>query len=141
MPAVRPLLFLAAATVFGAGCTATRPVLYPNDHLTRVGDAQAQRDIDECKRLAADYVSGHRHEAAKQTAAETGTGAAVGAAVGAAGGAVYGSAGQGAAAGAAGGAAAGLLHGILRRREPSPVYRNFVITCLGERGYRVIGWR
>ncbi|TSA42411.1 MAG: hypothetical protein D4R58_00220, partial [Betaproteobacteria bacterium] len=43
---------LLAAGV-AAGCATTqRPVLYPNAHLKTVGDAAAQRDIDDCLRMA-----------------------------------------------------------------------------------------
>ncbi|MEK7366619.1 MAG: hypothetical protein AAB195_01525, partial [candidate division NC10 bacterium] len=35
-----------------AGCAASTPVLYPNAHLTRVGQPQAQRDIAVCGQLA-----------------------------------------------------------------------------------------
>ena len=40
-----------------AACAAQRPVLYPNAQLTRVGDAAAQRDIDDCMQRAQQYVS------------------------------------------------------------------------------------
>ena len=47
-------LALAAAVVLVACASAQRPVLYPNAHLKNVGDASAQRDIDDCMRLADD---------------------------------------------------------------------------------------
>ena len=47
--------------------------------------------------------------------------------------------------GAAGGATAGLLGTMFgwmfRRSEPDPVYRNFVETCLRDKGYQPIGWQ
>jgi len=132
---------LAAMLVLGvAGCAASRPVLYPNEHLARVGDAGAQHDIDECKRLAEIYTSGRSSREARDVATQTVIASATGAAAGAAGGAVFGAAGRGAAAGAAGGAAGAVLHGLLHPRGPSDAYRNFVDACLSDRGYRVIGW-
>jgi hypothetical protein len=128
---------LAGALVALAGCAASRPVLYPGAKLESVSQAQVERDIEECRRLAERYrAAGRERQVARDTAVSSG----VGAAAGAAGGAVYGSAGRGAAAGAAGGAAAGLLSGIFRAGEPSQAYRNAVAACLEERGYRVIGW-
>ena len=50
-------------------------------------------------------------------------------------------AGRGAGAGAAVGATVGLLQAALSGGgESSQIYRNFVATCLSDRGYRVIGW-
>ena len=34
------------------GCSTKRPILYPNAHLKSVGIDQANRDIEECCRLA-----------------------------------------------------------------------------------------
>jgi outer membrane lipoprotein SlyB len=122
-----------------AGCAARNPVLYPNEQMQRVGSAAAERDIEECKSRAEQYVKdpGRGGDIARDTAIGAGTGAAVGAAVGA----VGGNAGRGAAQGAAGGATGGLIHGIFSGSEPSPVYKNFVERCLRERGYEPIGWQ
>jgi len=132
------LVLLAAILLVAAGCSARRPVLYPNPTLEKAGPVGADRDIAECMQLADAYVkSGSRTgEVARDAALGGGTGAAAGAV----GGAIYGNPGQGAAAGAAGGVTAGLLHGLFRESGPSPVYQNYVNTCLGDRGYRVIGW-
>jgi hypothetical protein len=129
---------LALAVVLLAGCAAARPRLYPNAQLQRVGNAAAERDIAECQALAREYgASGGR---ARDVATDTVTAGAVGAAAGAAGGAVWGNAGRGAASGAAGGAAAGLVSGLFRNRGPTALERNYVNTCLSERGYQVLGW-
>ena len=85
-----------------AGCSTLRPVLYPNDHYTTVGDAVAQGDIDACMTRAKEYVKagGADAQKAKEVAKQTGFGAASGAAIGAIGGAVGGGgAGQGAVVG------------------------------------------
>lgn len=143
-PRVILLLFLLLACT---SCASRRPVLYPNEHLKRVGSNAAERDIDDCMQRAEHYISsdGREGDVAGSAAAGAGAGAAVGAAGGAAGGAVVGSVGRGATAGAAGGAAAGMTAGLFRGAsrsgEPSPVYRNFVNRCLRERGYDPIGWK
>jgi len=131
-----PLLLLAA--LLAVGCSARRPVLYPNEKLDKAGPAGAQSDIDECIQLADGYVKsgGRAGEVAKDAAIGGGTGAAAGAV----GGAIWGSAGRGAAAGAATGVTAGLLHGLFKSGGPSPVYQSYVNTCLSDRGYRVLGW-
>jgi len=136
--------------VFGLGflfvgaCASRRPVLYPNDKLRSVGMATAQRDVDQCMRLADQYLSsGQVMGAAGDVATETAVGGATGAAVGAVGGAVLGNAGRGAAVGAATGATAGLMgsvFGSMRNRQPDAAYSNFVTRCLSERGYDTIGW-
>ena len=122
-----------------AGCTARRPVLYPNYHLRMVGAEVADEDIDACMALAREYGAdrGDGGEIAKGTAA----GAAVGGATGAAVGAVVGNLGKGAAAGAAGGAAGALTRGVIRSGEPDAVFRQFVERCLREKGYEPVGWR
>jgi outer membrane lipoprotein SlyB len=125
------------AIFFLAGCT-THPVLYPNAHVQRVGEAQAQRDIGECEALADHYV---KSDAGQQAAKETAIGAIGGAVIGGAGGAVTGDFGRGVGVGAAAGAAAGLVHGIIRASEPSPLFKSFVNRCLQERGYSPIGWQ
>ena len=115
-----------------------RPVLYPNAHLEKVGSEGAQADVADCTRLARDYV---RSSPAGEAARRTGEGAVVGGATGAAAGAVLGSAGRGAGAGAAGGASAGFLHWLFGARDPDPLERAYVETCLRERGYHPMGWR
>ena len=90
-----------------AGCSTLRPVLYPNEHYTTVGDAVAQGDIDACMTRANECVKagGADAQKAKEVAKQTGFGAASGAAIGAVGGAVGGGgAGQGAVVGVATGA-------------------------------------
>lgn len=120
-----------------AGCAASRPTLYPNDHLLKVGNAQAERDIDDCRRMADDYV---KQNPAADVATTTVVGAATGAAIGAVGGAIAGDAGTWAAAGAGMGATSGLIGGLFRASEPSPVYKQFVNRCLAEKGYEPFGW-
>lgn len=116
------------------GC-AWNPVLYPNTHLTNVGNEQAKQDIEDCRQQADAYV---KSDAAKEAVKDTGIG---GAGVGGAIGAVNGSFGRGVEMGAAGGAAAGLVGGIIKSTEPDPLYKTFVNRCLNEKGYDIIGWQ
>src|SRR5512143_1644669 len=97
-----------------AGCAARRPVLYPNEQFNKVGDAAAQRDIDDCLQRASQYVKsgGQSAQTAKQVGERAALGGGVGAASGAVGGAIAGNPGEGAAIGAASGATAGILSGL-----------------------------
>ncbi len=132
---MKQVLFVVLVLFF-TGC-ATGPVLYPNAHLQAVGEAQAQEDIAECELLADQYVKSDEGVAmAKSTAIGGAGGAVVGGAVGAA----TGSFGRSVGVGAAAGAATGLVHGIIQASEPSPIFKNFMIRCLQEKGYEVIGW-
>jgi len=143
---IKNFLVAAIFSLILIACAAQRPILYPNQHLQRVGNSAADRDINECMQRAEEYVSSGAGRAALEHAGVGGgTGAAIGAAAGAAGGAVLGRAGTGAAVGAAGGGAAGvtrgLIHGLTRKQSPSPVYKTFVNRCLRERNYDPIGWQ
>jgi hypothetical protein len=133
--------FLLLGVLAVAGCASSaRPVLYPNAHLSAVGQAQADADLAECRRLAeaagASAGSGQGEQAAKSGV----IGGAIGGATGAVGGAILGRPGTGAAVGAATGATAGLMRSLFRRDEPSQAYRGFVDRCLRERGYDPVGW-
>ena len=131
--------FLIALTSLSLwGCAGPRPVLYPNGHYEDVGQEQAERDIAECRELADTYTSSNNK--GQEVAQDTAVGAGVGAASGAVIGAIQGSAGKGAAIGAAAGATGGLLRSLLRGSGPNQTYKNFVNTCLKERGYKPIGW-
>src|ERR671922_991854 len=47
------LLGLAFGLVVGLGaCAGPKPVLYPNSHYQTVGQATAERDIADCRRVA-----------------------------------------------------------------------------------------
>ena len=138
---IRPLKLAIILLVAGivAGCAMTqRPVLYPNAHLKSVGDATAQRDIDDCLRMA---ESSGVAKSDNKVLQRGGEGAAVGAATAGVGTLIRGgSVGEGALAGAAVGGAAGAVHGAFRS-DLNPTYKNFVQRCLRDRGYDVIGWQ
>jgi len=147
----RPLMVVGALALTVpviAGCASSKkPVLYPNAKMQQTDRAEVERDIDDCRRLASEYVES---TAGKDVAKGAAVGGGAGAAVGAAGGAVRGAisgrgagagAATGAAVGAATGATAGAVHGAVKQSSPSPVYKQFVNRCLRERGYDVIGWQ
>jgi hypothetical protein len=137
---------LAAAFLLSlSGCGASRPVLYPNQHLKTVGSGTADQAISTCMAEADEYISsgGASEQKARNVAKGTAVGGATGAATGAVGGAIAGNAGQGAAVGAATGATAGMLgsvFGVFGDSGPSPTYQRYVERCLQERGYEPIGW-
>ena len=130
---------LLAAALLSVGCAAKRPVLYPNETVQSVGWEAAQRDVDECLRLAEGYGLGENP--AGRTAGSTAKGGALGGAAGAAAGAVRGGAGRRAGAGAAAGASVGLLRGLFRWRDPGQIEARFVQVCLRKQGYEVLGWK
>ena len=99
---MRVFLILGTSLTLVAGCTSQRPVLYPNELLKQAGTETANRDVDECKRRADEYLAsdGRTGDALASGAKGAATSATVGAAAGGAGGAVVGRAGTGAAVGA-----------------------------------------
>ncbi len=113
---------------------ASRPQLYPNQKLKSVGKEHAEEDVERCMADSEAYLKSSK---GKQVAKGAGAGAAIGAAMGAVGGLFTGNLGgsliRGGAVGAAGGAAVGGL-------SPDQLKRRYVNQCLGDEGYRVIGW-
>ena len=136
------IMLLLSLTALSA-CSLTQktvrsPDFYPNDHLSKVGKAQANHDTQYCMSLAGDYVK--EPEKWKEIAKTTATDAVVGTAVGAVGGAIVSNAGRGAGVGAATGALLGLVRSMQKSGEPDPNYERFVEQCLAEKGYRIYGW-
>ena len=134
---IRTLLVFSALLV--VACTPKRPVLYPNAYLQKVGQTQAEQDIEACIQMANDYKAGG--DRTKEIAMDTGKAAVVGAATGAVVGAISGDAGVGAAIGAAGAGTAALGYGLFHSAEPDPIFKQFVDKCLQDKGFQVIGWR
>lgn len=123
------------------GCaSAPSPVLYPNAKLNEVGQAEAERDIEACKQMAAAGGANPAPGQAGRSAGGAAVGGVAGGATGAVGGAVLGNAGRGAAFGAATGATAGLMRSIFSRPKPSGAYIGFVDRCLRDKGYEPVGW-
>lgn len=124
----------------GAGCSsaAKRPVFYPNTHLSQVGQAQAQRDTDQCMALADRYGVSRTKDG--EVATQAASGALIGGVGAGAWGIVDGDVGERAAAGALAGGAAGAVKGGIDSTRISPTFQRFVQRCLESRGYDVIGW-
>lgn len=138
-PRRRFLLPIVVALLLAA-CSSgpKRPVFYPNAHIQAVGQAQAQRDVDQCMNLADSYSVSRTKDG--EVGRRTTEGAIIGGAAAGAWGLVSGNAAQRAAAGAAAGAATGATRGAFKSTELSPTFQRFVQRCLSERGYDVIGW-
>ena len=140
-PAPHVLLLAPLMLALGACASEPEPVLYPNERLRAVGEAQAEQDVAECRALAESAGASEGDSDAGRAAGSTVAGGAVGGASGAVGGAILGSPGTGAAVGAATGATAGLVRSLFRGGSgPSAAYRNVVDRCLRERGYEPMGW-
>ena len=136
-------LFAGVITASIVGCSSSpkRPVLYPNQHLNRVGGHVSQQDIDACMRLA--RTSGVNVTKDGEVGRKAASGAAIGGASTGAYGLVRGSSdvGNRALAGAAAGAAAGAVRGGIQSTEQSPLFMKFVNKCLSDKGYSVVGWQ
>jgi hypothetical protein len=138
------VVWIMVGSLLLAGCSAVRPILYPNAHFQSVGKETAERDIESCKQLAKSAGAEESGGKAGRVATNTAVGGGVGAAAGAVGGAISGSPGTGAMIGAATGAVWGFLMGLFRESgssQPNQAYTNFVNRCLQEKGYEVTGWQ
>lgn len=143
---------ITLALAFGAGllgCASTgplspsaRPVLYPNATFNRMGEAQAQTQVEACM-ARAQSAGLTPEEKNNEVAQRAGKGAAVGGVAAAVGALVSGrnadSVLKSGAVGAAVGGSAGAVSGALQDK-PSSTYRHFVQRCLTEKGLDVIGW-
>lgn len=131
------LSFLILCTV---GCSASsRPILYPNSHLSAQTKSQVDTDVDDCMVLADSYV---KDPSKYQELAKTGiTAGAIGAGAGALGGVIVGSSvGRATGAGAAVGAVVAIANELIHKGDRSPSYQSFVNHCLTKKGYEVTGW-
>ncbi len=135
------ILLLCVTLALTACASSKKPVLYPNAHMNRVGQQQADADIHACMHAA--EASGANAGKSGELATKTAKAGAVGGATGAVVGAISssGSAGRGAAIGGAGAATATLIGGAFDASEPTQVYIRFVDQCLRDKGYQPIGWR
>ncbi|WP_309681367.1 glycine zipper family protein [Polaromonas sp.] len=137
------LALLSACASSGPGSASARPVLYPNNALNRVGEAQGRLEADACMARAQSAGLGPTQQSS-EVGRRAGEGAATVGVASAVGALISGRGGEGllraGAAGAAVGGSAGAVSGALHSDRPNPVYRNFVQRCLGEKGFDVIGW-
>jgi len=133
-------LWLCLVGLVASGCSAHKPILYPNQHYQQVGAEAAEADIKECMVLAEEAGASPAEGKAGQVATNTVGGGALGSAGGAVGGAIRGNPGRGAMVGAASGATVGFLRGLFTKPPPSGAYKNYVDRCLRDRGYDPTGW-
>ena len=115
-----------------------KPKLYPNKHLSEVGETKANQDIAECTTSAAGYV--HNSRQPGQGAKRMVGGAARGALLGTVGGAIGGNTGRGAGAGAVMGVTASALKGAKEKGANNPAFQQYANACLEDKGYKVLGW-
>lgn len=132
---------LFCACLLGSmGCSAKRPVLYPNAHLDKVGMQVAQADIDACITKA--EASGASASSGGEAVGNVATSAAVGAAAGAVFAAVLGrDVGDYALAYGGAAAAGSTIHQVAKSGEPDSVHKSFVNKCLRKKGYEMTGWK
>jgi outer membrane lipoprotein SlyB len=137
-------LVSALPLIHGLGGCATmekHPVLYPNAYFERVGNSQAQADVDACMQRA--KSAGLSATSGGKVLEGGAKGAAIAGAAAAAAAVVRGNdhALRDAAAGAAAGGAGGAVHGAFQANEPEAIFKQFVNRCLHDKGYDVIGWK
>lgn len=131
------------AILFLGACASYRPILDENDQYMKVGEAQAERDIDQCLARADAYLEKHKNDRLKKQVGRSAvTGAAIGGIIGALSGQNLGSAAGGAAIGGAAGAG-GAYAGEKSKDQLSPDHlkQRYVTNCLARKKYEVIGWK
>ncbi len=136
------LLVIGCAST-GPNSATARPVLYPNATFNRLGEAQAQAEVNAClSRASASGLS--PTQSSNEVGRRAGEGAATAGVASAIGALITGRGGEGVlragAAGAAVGGSAGAVSGAFHNDRPNPVYRNFVQRCVAEKGLELIGW-
>jgi outer membrane lipoprotein SlyB len=110
---MRALSALGVGVILITGCASQRPVLYPNEHIRRVGGIAADRDIDDCIRRAEESRS-----AGDAKAGEAGTDASA----------------------TVPNSPAAAISGLFGKPELSSIQKVFVNKCLRDKGYDPIGW-
>lgn len=136
--AVLSLAIMFSQNAHGLPGREPQPKLYPNKHLSEVGETKARQDIGECTDAAAAYV--HNSRQPGQGAKKALGNATKGALLGTVGGAIRGNTGRGAAAGSVVGVTRGAMKGIQERGSGNPAFQQFVTACLEDKGYKVLGW-
>lgn len=137
------LAFLGLMILTLAGCASGRPILDENDKVMKVGEARAERDIDDCLVRADRYLARHKADIENKAVTRGAVkGATVGAVIGLVSGRNLGATVGGAALGAGVGAGGALLES--KARDPGsvdPLKSRYVENCLKRRDYEVIGWK
>ncbi|MBT7608963.1 MAG: cell envelope biogenesis protein OmpA [Bacteriovoracaceae bacterium] len=116
------------------GACASKPVLYPNQKLKKVGKEAGLEDISLCMDQSEKYIESG---AGKRILKGAGSGSIIGAAMGAVSGLITGDVVGGLASGAAVGAVGG---GASAAISPDQLRQAYTNKCLSDKGYKVIGW-
>lgn len=123
-----------------SGCSTCNPVLYPNQYYKMVGRKQADKDVKstlaEAKKAGYDDKSKSGNDLGK-SAVKTAAGVGVNTGLSFA----LGGFGIGGIISAAVGGTSWLLECIFTKKQPDPVFKQYVETRLAEKGYKVIGWK
>jgi len=137
---IMKLFTLSFLFLLCTSCSGTKtPAFYPNDHLNKVGDVQAEVDRKYCQALADQYVKDPNRYSS--TVKEGTISGALGAATGAVAGAItQGNIGRSIGAGAAVAAIWSIASDLRRTDNTSPTYQRFVERCLKQKGYKIVGW-
>ncbi len=136
-------IFLILSAIFSLTVCSYRPILDPHGKYLEVGEAQADEDIDVCKKEADEYLDKFK---AERAAREAGRKAVVGGVVGAGIGFLTKNSTKGTLLGAAVGAGLGAMVGGLSvlgedKVSPDHMKQRYMVNCLSGKGYSVIGWK
>lgn len=139
---MKHIIFAALALGISA-CASYRPIVDENAHYEKVGEARAERDIDQCLVKADHYLAKHKNEMANKSMIRgAGQGAAVGGVIGLLSGRGVGGAVGGAAIGAGVGAGGAYMSEKTKDNwKPDELKQRYVHNCLARKNYRVIGWK
>lgn len=113
---------------------ASKPVLYPNSKYKSVGAETAKKDIQSCTDDADNFLESSK---GKQILKGAGQGSAFGAIMGGITGLITGDFESSLVQGAAIGGVAGATGEAI---SPDRLKKSYINTCLGKKGYRVLGW-
>ena len=119
-----------------------KPILDQNAKYISVGQEQADVDIEECTKMADDYLDKYKAERALK---EAGRKSIIGAFFGAITGFILGGSGESALIGTAIGAGSGAVVGGASvagegKVTPDQIKQHYISNCLAREGYQVIGW-
>ncbi len=133
---------LAVTVLSLIGCASYRPIVDQNAHYRAVGPDQANRDIDKCLSDADAYLKQYKTQREENAAKrEAGMGAILGGAIGLlSGGDLHSTLGGAAVGGVAGGVMGAGGVAAQDKMTPDRVKQQYVVNCLGRKGYDVIGW-
>lgn len=134
---------LLILTLTFVSCATYRPVLNDNAQYRKVGEAQAEADIDMCMQRADSFLEKHKEERAQKQAGREAVGGAI---VGGVLGLVSGRGAEAVVGGVAGGAAIGATGGYLGEKskdnlKPDEMKQSYVMKCLQDKNYEILGWK